>query len=183
MAGFFVLPSSFFLFFDPFVSAQKPRGFVQRVNGGGEADALDGSVGQMLQPFEAEGEVDTAFVSGEGVDFVHDDGADGTEHFARFGAGEQQVERFRRGDEDVRRLAEHGLPVALWGITGAHRHADVRQIQTHRVSFDADARQRHAQVAVDVVVQRLQRGDVDEADALFDFRFSIFDFRFLIRDL
>src|SRR5581483_2729460 len=57
-------------------------------------------------------------------------------------------------DEDVRRFAEHRLALALRGVAGAHRH---RQI-------GADAAQRHAQVAVDVVGEGLERRDVDEAD-------------------
>ena len=122
-------------------------------------------LGEVLQAFEAEGEVDAALVPGQRVDFVHDDGAHGAEHLARLGAGEQQVERFRRGDEDVRRLAQHRRPVALWGIAGAHRHADVRQVEAQVVGFGTNARQRHAQVAVDVVVEGFEGGDVDEADA------------------
>ena len=68
--------------------------------------------------------------------------------------GEHQVQRLRRGDEDVRRLAEHRLALSLRGIPGADRHLQV----------DADAPQRQAQVAVDVVGQRLERRDVDQPD-------------------
>ncbi|OPZ76613.1 MAG: hypothetical protein BWY77_01862 [bacterium ADurb.Bin431] len=161
----------------PLIPAQKPRRLVQRLYRRGEADALEGVFGEVLQAFEAEGQVDAALVPGERVDFVHDDGLDGAEHLSRLGAGEQQVERFRCGDEDVRRLAEHRLPVALRGVAGAHRHADVRQVEAHIVSLDANSRQRHAQVAVDVIVKGFQGRDVNQVNPLFDFRFWIFDFR------
>ena len=82
---------------------------------------------------------------------------------ARLGAGEQllratgehQIQRFGRGDEDVRRLAEHRLALALRCVPGPHRDTQVRP----------DAAQGHAKVAVDVVGERLQRRDVDQPDA------------------
>ena len=70
-------------------------------------------------------------------------------------AGQHQVQRLGRRDQDVGRLAQHRLALALRRVAGADRD---RQL-------GADPAQRRAQVAVDVVGQRLQRRDVDEADA------------------
>ena len=66
---------------------------------------------------------------------------------------EHQVERLGRRDEDVGRVAAHGGPLALRRVAGAHGDRHV----------GADAAQRRAEVALDVVGQRLQRRDVDEA--------------------
>ena len=86
---------------------------------GGEADALRrrGEAGEQVagretvfaadecvEPLKREREVRAAFVVGDGVDLVDDDGADAREICAGFLRGEQDVERLRRGDEDVRRL-------------------------------------------------------------------------------
>ncbi len=61
----------------------------------------------VLQPFEREGEVRAAPRSDHGMDFVDDDRADRAQHLAAALGRQQQVERLRRGDEDVRRRAQH----------------------------------------------------------------------------
>ena len=75
------------------------------------------------------------------------------EHLARL-RGEHQVQRLGRRDEDVRRRAAHRRALALRRVAGADRR---------RVRSAADPAQRRAQVALDVVGQRLERRDVDEA--------------------
>ena len=68
---------------------------------------------------------------------------------------EDQVQRLGRRDEDVRRVAPHLHPLALRRVAGAQRDLQI----------GADPAQRRAQVALDVVGERLQRRDVDEARA------------------
>ena len=70
--------------------------------------------------------------------------------------GEQQVERLRRRDQDVGRLAEHRRALLLRRVAGAHRHRQLR----------LEPGERPAQVPLDVVVQRLQRRDVEQAQPL-----------------
>ena len=70
--------------------------------------------------------------------------------------GEQQVERLRRRDQDVRRLAQHRLALPRGRVAGADADAELR----------AQPCERPAQVALDVVVERLERRDVQEAQAL-----------------
>jgi len=117
---------------------------------------LDGAGGQVFQSLQAEGEVDAALFADEGVDLVHDDGAHGAQHVAGARAGEEEVERLGRGDQDVRRLLEHRGAGAGRGVAGAHRHAQRRQRLAQPRRGLADARQRRAQVALDVVVQGLE---------------------------
>ncbi len=69
--------------------------------------------------------------------------------------GQHQVERLRRRDQDVGRLADHRLALALRGVAGPQGNAEV----------GADPGQRRPQVALDVVGERLQRRDVDERHA------------------
>ena len=105
------------------------------------------------QPLERQREVGAALGRGDGMDLVDDAPAGALEQ--RLGAaGQHQVQRLRGGDEDVGRLAQHLLALVLRGVAGAHGHPQI----------GADSAQRRAQVAVDVVGERLERRDVDEAD-------------------
>ena len=69
--------------------------------------------------------------------------------------GQQQEERLRRRDQDVGRLAEHRRALLLRRVAGAHRDRELR----------LEPGERPAQVALDVVVQRLQRRDVERGAA------------------
>ena len=70
--------------------------------------------------------------------------------------GEHQVERLGRRDQDVGRLLEQLAPLLLRRVAGAHRDAQLR----------LEPGERAAQVALDVVVERLQRRDVEHAQPL-----------------
>ena len=108
--------------------------------GGGEADALRrrGEAGEAgagrewvftadegFEALEREGEVRAALVAGDGVDLVHDEGANAAQGLTRFRGGEQDVEAFGRGDEDVRRMAQHGRAILLERVAGTHAGADL----------------------------------------------------------
>ncbi|MNN13045.1 hypothetical protein D3C81_1260620 [compost metagenome] len=107
-----------------------------------------------------------ALAAGQRVDLVGDHAARPGQHRPPGLRAEQHVERFRRGDEDVRRLAAHGLALALGGVAGAHRGADIHLRQTRSFELVADASQRLFQVDANVVGQRLQRRDVHHRGAI-----------------
>ena len=111
------------------------------VLGGGEADALRRgraageelaggeavlATDECVEALEREGEVGAALVVGHGVNLVDDDGADVAEVFAGLAGGEQQVEGFGRGDEDVRRIAQHAGALDRQRVAGADSGADGR---------------------------------------------------------
>ena len=52
-----------------------------------------------------------------------------------------------------------------WGVAGPHADADVRRRLAPSLGYPGDARQRCAQVALDVDSQRLERGDVEHPGA------------------
>ena len=89
------------------------------------------------------------------VHLVEDHGLDAAQRFPPL-RGEQQVERLGRRDEDVGRPTQHPLAVALRGVARAYSHDELR----------AQARERPTEVPLDVVVQGLQRGDVEEPQPL-----------------
>ena len=110
-----------------------------------------GCSGETVEALDGEGEVRTALRAGDGVHLVEDQRLDALQHLAP-ARGEQQVERLRGRDQDVRVLAQHRGAVALRGVSGADGDAELR----------VEARERAAQVALDVVVQRLQRRHVEQ---------------------
>ena len=109
-------------------SAQEPADLVQRTLRRRETDALRWGGRHHAQTFEREGEVGAALRSGDGVNLVDDHRPERAEHRASADAGEQDVQRFRRGDQDVRRLAQHPRPRRRTGVAGAHRHSDLREL-------------------------------------------------------
>ena len=112
-----------------------------------------------------------ALVAHERVDFVDDDRADGAQDRAALLRGEHQVERFGRGDQDVRRALDDHPARRLWRVAGAHDGADARHRRAPCVSaaFGPLPRelghfaQRLLEVALNVVGERLERGDVEDA--------------------
>ena len=120
-----------------------------------QADPLHRPLGHLLQALERDREVRAALGLRDGVDLVDDHGLGAGEDLPHL-AGEHQVQRLGRGDEDVRRVLGHVPPVLLRGVAGADADAHL----------GADPAQRRAQVLLDVVGQRLQRRDVHEPGAL-----------------
>ena len=77
--------------------------------------------------------------------------------------GQQQIERFRRGDQDVRRRPQHRRAFLLRRVARAHRGRDARRFQAGLLGQLPDAAARLGEVLVDVGAQRFQRRDVDDA--------------------
>jgi hypothetical protein len=76
-----------------------------------EADTDGRTPGDGLEPLEREREVRAPLVAGQGVDLVDDDRLHRGEGGPRPFGGQVQVQRFGRGDEEVRRPADHHLPL------------------------------------------------------------------------
>ena len=131
--------------------------------GCGQADADHRLRGEGVQALQAQRQVGAALGTEDGVDLVHDHGARGGQHAAASGAGEQQVERLRRGHHDVRRSPGHGGADGSRRIAGTQAGADLRRLDPAGVLQQrADALQRSLQVALDVVAESLQRRYVDD---------------------
>ena len=142
-------------------AGEEVRDGLDRALGRGQPDAGDGAPGQRVQAFEREREVGAALVAGDGVDFVDDRGAGAREHGPSALAGEEDVERLRRRHQDVRRLPAHGLAGRGRGVAGAHHGPYPRARLSGLGERAIDAFERHLQVLVHVVAERLERGDVE----------------------
>jgi hypothetical protein len=123
---------------------------LERALRGGEADALERLARQAREPLDREREVRAALRAGHRVHLVEDQGLDAAEGLARR-RRQHQVERLRRRDQDVRRLVDQLAALLRGRVAGADTDAELR----------LQAGERPAQVPLDVVVERLQRRDVE----------------------
>lgn len=137
-----------------------------------QADALEGAADEVAQALDAQGEVGAAFATDHGVDFVDDEGACAGQHLAAARAREQQVQALGCRDEDVWGRARHGGAFARGCVARAYAGSNPVLLQAHVVEHPVDAVERAVQVAVDVVAQRLERGDVDDVCAVLEQAFE-----------
>ncbi len=136
------------------------RDLFDRLLGGRQTDA-GRIVRQQFKAFERDGQVGAAFVVGDSVNFVDDDGLDVTENVAAAVGGQQDVERLGRGDQDVRRTLQHLAPLFHQGVAGANGGANLR----HQVAAFTGQREDFAEwdleVLLNVVAQRLQWRNIE----------------------
>ncbi len=144
-------------------SADQETGDVlDRALRGRKPDARRLHAGQMSQPLEREGQMAAALVACQGVDFVDDHGPHAPQHLAAADASEQQVERLGRGYQNMRWMAEHRLTLGGRRIAGADRGPDGRSPVSGLDGRGPNLGQRHFEVAMNVVGQRLERRDIDD---------------------
>src|ERR1700751_4685133 len=97
----------------------------------------------------------TALVRRQRMDLVDDDGPRRRQHFAAGVGAEQDVERLRSSDDDMRRGAAHTLALAWRRVAGAHPAADVdigRFLGSQGLTNPGEWR---LEIALDVVGQSL----------------------------
>ena len=132
---------------------QEAADLVERPLRGRQPDPLDAAVpASCSSRSSVSARCAPRLVLRDGVDLVDDHPLGVAQELAR-PRGQHQVERLGRRDQDVRRLAQHRRALLLRRVAGADRDREVA----------ADALERRAQVALDVVGERLQRRDVDQA--------------------
>ena len=141
---------------------QEARDLVERPLRGRESDALRWLGGQRREALEGEREVRTTLGTGHGVNLVHDHGTQRAEHRAASHAGQQDVQRFRRRDQDVRRLAQHPRARRGGGVARPNGHADVRKFLSRCREALGQRLEWRLEVALHVVVQRLERRYVEQ---------------------
>jgi len=89
----------------------------------------------------------------DGMNLVEDHGLDAAKHLPCL-RGEQQEERLGGRDQDVRRRSQHPATFVGGGVPGPNPHGQLR----------VDPYERVAQIALDVVVERLKRRDAEKAE-------------------
>ena len=131
---------------------------------GGEPNPLWPRPAQGLEPFQREREVRAALGRHERVDLVDDDGIDRGERAPGI-RSQQQIQRLRCGDENVRGVPQESSALGLRGIAGPN--GDSRHDARFGSAFRhlRDAHQRRSQVALDVDGQRFEGRHVEHAAA------------------
>lgn len=145
---------------------EEARDLLDRFLRGGQPDPQQRSRTQRLQALQRQRQVAAALAAGQGMDLVDDHAAHPGKHLPARLRAEQDVQRFGRGDQDVRRALAHRSAFDLRRIAGAHRATDIDVGQAETRQFLADASQRLLQVDADVVGQRFQRRDIDHLGSI-----------------
>ncbi len=121
---------------------QKLRDRLDRFLGRRQADPQQAITAQHRQALKRKREMSAALVWRERVDFVDNDGPRRGQHPAARLRRQQDVKRFRRRDEDMRRPAAHLVALALRRIAGADQGADFNVGQAMRAQSLANSGQR-----------------------------------------
>ncbi len=144
-----------------FIRRQEPRYCFDGANGGGQSDPLRrpaaGLFHQVVEPGKRQRQMRAPLVIRHRVNLIDNHGAHVPQRSAASLRGQQNEQRLRCGHQDVRRTLDHLPPLGRRGIAGPHRRSDGRQQQSALCGKRGDAGQRHIQVLVDVVAERLQR--------------------------
>ena len=137
----------------PAASRKEMRDQFDRLLRGGQTDPDRRPIGERFQSFQRKRQVRSPLVIRDGMDFIHDHRFDGPENLAAFLRGEQNVQRLRRGHQDVRRTLQHRAPLLHQRVAGAHGRADLRHQQAACAGNLEDFAERLLQVFLNVVAQ------------------------------
>ena len=151
------------------IPRQEMRNLFDRLLGRGKPDAHRRSVSQRLQPLQRKRQMHAPFVVGHGVNFIHNHGL----HIAQDGAAllrrQQNVERLRRRNQNVRRALQHEPPVFHQSVARAHGRPDLRHqqpaISRHLQNFS----QRDFKILLNVVAEGFERGNIENVGAVAQF--------------
>ena len=110
-----------------------------------------------------------SFIRRNGMDFIDDDGPDRLQKSAALLCRQEDVERLRRGDENMGRPLEHLLALRHRRVAGADQYTEFRHQEPGRQRCVTDFSQRLLQVFLDVVAERFQRRDVEHLRMIIEF--------------
>ena len=146
----------------PLAPQQKARDLADRLLGGRQPDALQRPARHVPEALQTERQVRSPARIDHGMDLVHDHRAHGAEHRPAALGGQEQVERLRGGDQDVRGRAQHRSAARRGRVPGAHRGTDADGGQPRLHGPLADGGERLLEVLVDVGAERLEGRDVED---------------------
>ena len=106
---------------------QKTRHRIDRLLRRRQADPHQRPIAERFQSLQRQRQMAATLVAGNGVNLVDNHALHIGEHFAPRCRAEQHIERFRRGDEDMRDALAHGVALGLRRVAGTHRGADFQR--------------------------------------------------------
>ncbi len=122
-----------------------------------QADPLQLPAADVIEALERQREVGAAPRLQDRVDLVDDHHPGSLQHRPRALGGEQQVQGLGRGDEDVRRGAQHRRPLVLGRVPAANRGRDFYRVKLENLPS------RHGEILVDIGRQGLEGRHIDDA--------------------
>ncbi len=138
------------------VPPEESGDLVQGPLGGGETHPLRWRVADRLQPLERERQVRTTLRTGHRMDLVDDHRVDVGQGLPG-PRGEHEVERLGCRDEDVGRMAHQRATLVGGGVAGADSDGGLVHVDAEPLAGQPDARQRGAEILLDVDRQRPER--------------------------
>src|SRR4051812_45253858 len=99
----------------------------------------------------------TTLVTRDSVNLVEDHRAQLAEGCTSTRRCQEDEQRLRRRDQDVRRLLRHLRALAGWRVARANADANVGELVPAERRASCELRQRGLEVSMDVVRQRLER--------------------------
>jgi hypothetical protein len=121
---------------------------------------------EALKPLERQGEMRTALVARQRVEFIDNHVANAGELLAEPGRSQQDEQRLGRRDQNMRRPPEHRSALAGGRVAGAQAGADAREIEPGFRASITHALQRLFEIQPDVVGERLERGDIQHRNLI-----------------
>src|SRR3569833_1833623 len=100
------------------------------------------SAGQRFEAFEGNRQMQAALPADHRVNFIHDDRSRGTQHLAAGLRSQQDVERLRRGHDNMGWPLAHAVTFALWRIAGAYERSDLQIRQAECLQLLTNSRNR-----------------------------------------
>ena len=137
-------------------SAQESCGFFERALGSGQADSLGWCFVDRFESLEGERHVGTTFGAGQRVDLIDDHRFNPSQACSRL-RRKHEVQRLRRGDQDVRWSLGDLATFLLRRVTGTDTDRRLLRGCAEPFSCEGDALDRPPQVLVDVDGQGTQR--------------------------
>src|SRR6476659_2195778 len=111
-------------------------------------------------------------VSNNRVNLIENYCASGLQHPASAFTSQQDVERFRSSDDDMRWPFRHRRAFRRRGVACANQSADVHLGQSHCGEFFLNALERELKIALDVVAESFQWRHVDDVGCIVEFSFN-----------
>ena len=151
---------------DASLTTQIARHLLERPLGCGKTDTQEGRLGDRLETLQEQGKEDPALVAADGVNLIDDHVGNAAQDLAG-PAGEHEVKRFGRRDQDIGRLADQPGAIASRSIAAADGHLKRAQGRSAFPGSLQDARQRHLEVTPYVLIESLQRRNIEDPHAGF----------------
>src|SRR5271157_2971041 len=126
-----------------------------------EANAHRRTMRQRFQTLQRESQMSATFIVGYSMNLVDNHGLDITQDRSALLRRQQDVQRLRRGHENVRRPLQHGPPLVHERIASADRSANLRHEEAALARHLQNLSKWYFEILLDIVAQRLQRRDVE----------------------